>query len=180
MAYRKEALMNRQQAFGLVELLMVLVLLGIIFGVAVPSFGNLLERTRQNAEVDQLVDAINLARGTAITRNKVLSLCAGNDLCDGSARWRQQILIFLDDNRNGQRDAGEVLLRQLQLPAGLNWNWSNSRSQKHLAFLPSGLTHRLNGTFTLCQGERAIRDVVISVTGRVRFRTPANSDDCAQ
>lgn len=168
-----------QRAFTLVELIITIAILGVLLGIAVPSFGSLIERNQQTSATHELLSALNHARGLAVTRRELVSICAGADSCSQSANWEQSILIFSDPNRNGQLDAGERLHQAVTIPGQYRWNWSNFRSKTFMSFKASGLTDSLNGTFTLCHGSDAQQRVVIGVTGRLRTESPKNNSACS-
>lgn len=170
---------TRQRAFSLVELIVTFAILSVLLGIAVPSFGSLIERNQQTSASHELLSALNHARGLAVTRREFVSLCAGADNCSTSANWEQNILIFTDPNRNGQLDAGEHLHRAVTIPEEYHWNWSNFRSKTFMTFKASGLTDSLNGTYTLCHGTDAKQRIVISITGRLRSESPKDNSACS-
>ena len=164
--------------FTLIELLVRLAILAILLGIGVPAFDKAIASSRRLTYVNQLVADLNFARSQAITRSQMISLCAGEQACNGSSRWSGRILIFLDANLNGQFDAGDDLLQISELPTSLEWSWSNFRNQPHMSFTPDGTTHSLNGTFTLCRDTSALRTVVTNITGRVRLGLPDDDSRC--
>lgn len=167
-----------QRAFTLIELLTTIAILSVLLGIAVPSFASLIERNQQTAATHDLLAALNQARGLAITRRELVSLCAGINDCNASANWEQSIFIFSDPNQNGQFDAGEHLHRVVTLPDRYRWNWNNFRSRTFMTFKANGMTDSLNGTYTLCSGNEAIQRLVINITGRLRTESPENHNAC--
>lgn len=173
--------MNRTcpRAFTLIELLVTIAVLGTLIGVAAPSFSSLIERNQQTTTTHDLLTALSHARGLAINRRQLVSLCSGVDSCEESANWENAILIFSDTNRNGQFDPGEQLHRVVTLPNRYRWNWNNFRSRTFMSFKANGTTNSLNGTYTLCSGSEAIQQVVINITGRLRTRSPEDNSACS-
>jgi len=172
--------MNRslQRAFTLVELLTAIAILSVLLGITVPSFSALIERNQQKSATHELLAALHHARGLAITRREFVSICAGTDKCSSSANWKQNILIFSDPNQNGQFDADEQLHRVVTLVDRYHWNWNNFRSKTFMTFKANGTTDSLNGTYTLCSGNKAIQRLVINITGRLRTESPQNHNAC--
>lgn len=164
--------------FTLIELLVALAVLAILLGIGVPVFGKAVASSRQLTSVNQLVADLNFARSHAITRGRMITLCAGEQACNGSPRWSGRILIFLDANQNGQFDAGDDLVQISELSTSLEWSWSNFRNQPYMSFAPDGTTHSLNGTFTLCRDTSALRTIVINITGRMRLDLPDDDSRC--
>lgn len=168
-----------QRAFTLIELLITIAILSILLGIAVPSFGSLIERNQRTTTTHDLLSALSYARGLAINRRELVSLCAGVNSCEASANWEQSILLFSDPNRNGQFDAGEQLHRVVTLPNHHRWNWSNFRSRTFMTFKANGTTDSLNGTYTLCSGGEAIQQLAINITGRLRTKSPKDNSACS-
>lgn len=170
--------MKKKHGHTLVELMLCLLIGGIMLGLALPSFSTLLESSEQAQLTNQLLGHLHYARGTAVLEKVTVALCAGQTQCDDAASWQRQILIFVDKNTNGQLDPDERVLRQELLPAGYSWQWSNFRQRPHALFDPDGTTHALNGTFTLCKHGTAMRQIVISLSGRPRTQSPSSSAHC--
>jgi type IV fimbrial biogenesis protein FimT len=173
--------MNRTclRAFTLIELLITTAVFSVLLSIAVPSLGSLMERNQQTTTTHDLLTALSHARGLAINRRELVSLCAGIDSCEASANWEKTIFIFSDPNRNGQFDAGEQLHRVVTLPDRYRWNWSNFRSKTFMSFKANGTTNSLNGTYTLCSGSEAIQQLAINITGRLRTRSPKDNSACS-
>jgi type IV fimbrial biogenesis protein FimT len=171
-------LLTNQRAYSLLELLTTLCVMALVLGFASPSLATLLQQNRQTDSINQMHAHLNYAREKAISSRSVVSLCTGSNTCEDTRIWAKHILVFQDSNRNGQLDQGETLLKVATIDASHRWNWTNFRQQKHMAFKPNGTTDSLNGTFTLCETSRAIRTVVINITGRAKLETPVNSDKC--
>jgi type II secretion system protein H len=66
--------MNKVKGFTLIELLIVLVLIGLITGMAMLSMGTADPRDQQKLEADRLVKLLELASQEAIARGEVLGL----------------------------------------------------------------------------------------------------------
>ncbi len=166
------------RAFTLIELLVTVAVLSVLLGIAIPSFRSLVERHHRSTASLDLLEALNHARGLAVTRRERISLCAGIDICNASADWEDGIIIFSDPNQNGTLDAGEQLHRVTTLPDEYHWNWSNFRSRTFMTYKANGTTDSLNGTYTLCSRGEAIQQLVINITGRLRTRSPEGNGAC--
>jgi type IV fimbrial biogenesis protein FimT len=66
--------MNRVRGFTLVELLVVLTVLGIMLGIAVPSFKNFIASQRVKSASYELSTSMLLARSEAIKRNTTVTI----------------------------------------------------------------------------------------------------------
>lgn len=169
---------QNQHAQTLPELLVTLSILAILIGFVTPAVGSLLQKNRHISEINQLHASLNFARSMAIQTRTMVSLCAGEQSCEGSRNWQGRILIFIDKNRNGVLDDNEQLLKAVDINPRHRWHWSNFRQQPYMSFRPDGMTHSLNGTFTLCDQQLAIRGLVINITGRAITSQQADPDKC--
>ncbi|MBO7007670.1 MAG: GspH/FimT family pseudopilin [Pseudomonadales bacterium] len=68
--------MRAEKGYTLVEVLMVVVIIGIGFSIAVPSFQGMQERNRLVTQTNDLVAAIGLARSEANRRGAPVTLMA--------------------------------------------------------------------------------------------------------
>ena len=95
-----EELRNKEEGFTLVELLAVIVILGIIVAIAIPAIGNVIEKTRTNAdeaEVEMIVDAARLYY--TIEKDGVISEVSTETLIDEG---------YLEERSDGDAQDGTV------------------------------------------------------------------------
>ena len=64
-----------QKGFSLVELLVVVAILGVLAGLAAPSFTSLIRSNRLTAAANDLLGAVALARSEALKRAQRVVLC---------------------------------------------------------------------------------------------------------
>lgn len=105
--------------FTLLEALVVLAVLGVLLGLAVPTLKNLQAKHQLQAQAEVLLGSLLLARSEAIRRQQPITLCPHADqMCDLNAPWQKGWLVFVDANHNARRDEGETLLEVREpLPA---------------------------------------------------------------
>jgi type IV fimbrial biogenesis protein FimT len=100
--------MRRQSGFTLLELMVVLAIAAIIFGMAVPSFMQLSIRNRIVGYTNDFIGTVNFARSEAIRRAVPVSICPTNDgaTCGGS--WSTGWIVFAnaDGDSPAEVDAG--------------------------------------------------------------------------
>lgn len=171
--------MDREQGFSLVELIIVLAIIAITLNVALPPFKSAVDRGRLAEAVSLFVGALHYARDSAVIGRELVSVCAGQVSCTGSQNWQSDLLIFNDQNKNGQFDNNETLLRKIATPPDFSVHWSNFRNASYLQYESDGTTRALNGTFTLCHENQPRMQVVINLTGRVRTQAPGASAKCS-
>ena len=89
---------KKQKAFTLIEVLVTLVILGIVLGLAIPSFTKQMTNNSSLTLGSDLVAAINFARQEAVKRGKRVSLCPSIDgaSCLTSDDWAKGWLVFED------------------------------------------------------------------------------------
>jgi type IV fimbrial biogenesis protein FimT len=162
--------MERPRGFTLPELAFAVAIAAGMLGWAVPTFRDFQRNAARTREVNQFLQAVYLARGEAIKRNGVVSLCPSLDgaACGPSGTpWHRGWLMFVNLDRDSPavRDAGEDLLQAYAPWSGGSIN-ANRATLSFRAFGQSGVT----ATFAFCddRGDPAARAVIISQTGRPR------------
>jgi type IV fimbrial biogenesis protein FimT len=134
--------------FTLLETLVVLALLGVLVGLAVPTVKAVSDRHQLQAQAEGLFSSLVLARSEALRRQHTVTLCprAGQS-CDASSTWQQGWLVFVDANRNGRRDEGETLIeaREAMPPAVLIGVTSTVKA--YFSYGPEGRSMATSGAF---------------------------------
>ncbi len=177
-----------QQAFSLLELVVVAALAAVLAAMAIPSMSRMLGEQRAASRANALLGSLQLARAEAIKHNGRVVLCKSSDGLDCSATggWEQGWIVFRDTNNNAKRDLGEPVLQHHagaaqglaltgNLPVGTYVSFSASGTAK----LSSGAFQA--GTFTLCPAPNSrisVRKIVLAATGRARLQ-PGSESDCA-
>jgi len=162
--------------FTVVELLCSLTIIAIISAIAAPSLGQMLEQNQQTQSTNQFLSAIHFARSNAVYAQSLTTICSGQAKCSSSTQWAGSLMVFSDSNGNGQLDTDEHILRLETLADTHSWRWN--RRNSYLQFEPDGTTRAQNGTFTLCKDGKPLRQVVVSLSGRVRTQEPAKQAAC--
>lgn len=163
----------RSDADGLtlVELLVVIAVSAILFGIAVPAFSGLMQSTRLTGQINTLVSDLNFSRSEAVKRMRRVILCksANQSTCDADAHWDDGWIIFPDRNGDGLRDREEPLLRSRgPLPDGYTIRFLSFHTSNYVRYYPDGHTAN-TGTFTFCspRGPEYAKAVII-YRGRLR------------
>jgi prepilin-type N-terminal cleavage/methylation domain-containing protein len=138
-----------RQGFSLVEMMLVLAVLGLLFGIALPRISGALDHIEVWAAANHLAAAHQRARIMAITRSQVLVLTI--EAASLAIRPRgQAVPLWSEPGPAATRVA-------LEGPA------------HQFTFSPEGLTFGLsNATLRLSRGA-ASRTIVISRLGRIRI-----------
>ena len=169
------SLSARQPGFTLIEFLIALAVLGLLLGVALPSFGNAVEKARSTDTKGALLASITRAvNRSAITGTRAV-LCPSPDGqgCANGPDWSGGWIGFLDRNANRERDPGEtLLLAEAALPGKVRLH--STRGRTRIVFQGNGGNAGSNVTFTLCDGRGPAHaeTVVLNNRGRLRYGTP--------
>ena len=159
----------RNQGFTFFELILTIALIGIVLGIAVPSFSATIARQKQRVEIDALFHAIHQARKESIMRRKVVSICPsvdGKD-CAQSRDWSSGWLMFENKDRDSppRVDGGEPILKRHNVGQGVRITANRKGFTLRATFLRA-----TNGTFVFCDQLQRIspKALVVSYTGRPR------------
>lgn len=163
--------------YTLIEMLLVLGIVTTVGAYALPSLHMTLLRSTATATINEMMGILETSRYLAMSSRMPVTVCAVQDgQCNG--RWRNEILVFQDRNRNGMHDAGEVQRYHSRvLGRGFWLVWRPFRNSPHLTWAQNGQTDSMNGTFTLCHSSRRnelLRQLVINRVGRVRLVRPVS------
>ncbi|MTW21807.1 GspH/FimT family pseudopilin [Allochromatium palmeri] len=155
----------RMRGVTLLELLIVIAILGLLLGVALPAMQDLIERNRLKAAAHALAEDLQWARSEAIKRNRPLgfSIDTGH-WCYGVAPEESGC-----DCRRTPGVAGSCSLKRVLGDAFPGVRLESTLSLTR--FEPRRAT-AINGSLTLTSPSGSSLKVVLSRLGRVRFCTP--------
>ena len=157
------------QGFSLLGHLIVILIIGITFSVALPGLGEFRSRNTAIAHSQSFQHLLKYTRSLAIMAQKPVSLCSSEDGSTCTRRiFAKQFIVFRDSNKNYQRDEEEKIIRLLDLREGAwHYRWKAFRRKPAITFFANGLTYD-NGTFNLCSGKYLQAKLVLSRSGRTR------------
>ena len=139
---------SQLRGFTLVELMITIAILAILLGLAVPSFRNLIVSNRITGHANELIASLQIARSEAIRNNARVVVCASTDAstCTGGPAWLNGWIVFVDTDRNGNRNGAETVLRSGTIRAGtLVVNSAAIGNTGSIVFRSDGLAHLANG-----------------------------------
>lgn len=97
------------------ELIIVMVLIGILVAIGVPSFRSVTTSSRMSAESNALLGDMQYARAEAAREGQSITVCISKNQtsCDsGSTSWQEGWIVFTDINSDQAVDnAGDTVLR---------------------------------------------------------------------
>lgn len=158
----------------LIELMMILAVLGILIGGIVPSFTDLLERTRSYQITRQLFSTLNYARIEATNYRDDVIVCSPNTKKQCSSKWKDNIVVFVDHNANTRLDPTDTKLRTLSLHLRENEtiSWLSFGNKPYLRYTPEGTTAFQSGRFYYCSHSQSPRnnvEIIVYRSGRARL-----------
>jgi type IV fimbrial biogenesis protein FimT len=166
--------------FTLVELLVVLAIVAVLLGTAIPSFRGVIRSAKLSSATDSLFSSLLMARSEAAKRHARVVLCKSADgsNCTTRGGWEQGWIVFHDANNNGLRDPGEDVVSRVNAMAGEMRFSGNLNVAKYVSYAPTGETKLASGAFqagtiTLCSASstsQEARQIVLSSVGRPRVQ----------
>ena len=163
----------------LVELLTVVSIVSISIALASPSLNAFVQKNRITTQLNNLARAISLARGSAVTLNKVVTLCRSTHLKQCEGDWHLGMILFVDHNQDHIVNGKDYYLTKFEkFPKGDEIFWRAFRNKQYLQMSPLGFTRFQNGTFTYCpkEGLEYARGIILNAAGRIRFTKDKDGD----
>lgn len=162
-----------------IEFMITLAVAAVLLSIAMPSMGSFIQETRITAMSNQLVAHLQYARQEAVFRRSHVTACPGDpDIgCGGHNRWDQGWIVFIDDNRSGQPDHEQDIIRVVASDDRMRMH---SAGRHRVRFQPHGGAYGSNLTIRVCdETHRATpRAVIVSNPGRVRVEREISLNEC--
>ena len=171
--------MKKKTGFTLIELLMVISIMAILLGVALPSFSNLLERKKVSSNVQRLIQTLQMSRLKSITDNVKVTICPVNKSLNCASDWSKGYISFVDADGDRQYNGDDQLLFQFYSEDEKSrLSWRAFGHKKSLQWLETGITNHQNGSFEFCYNDdlKLARGLYITKAGRVRYSKDSNGD----
>ncbi|HMB74011.1 MAG TPA: GspH/FimT family pseudopilin [Gammaproteobacteria bacterium] len=166
---------HSESGLTLFELMLAITIVGILLGVAVPSFTTAMRNSQQIAVANELLSSMHFAREMAIRRNARVTMCPSSSGTNCQAvTWDQGWLVFVDTDGDGTVDGDEPV----ELVAGLSGLESITTAEfgNAIIYRPNGramgATVATNiGQMVLCdqRGAEHARVAIIGMSGRPRI-----------
>ena len=166
--------------FSLVESMIVVAILAILAGLALPGFQDLLRRQRTAAAMHLLSTELALARNTAISRRTPVTLCPsrGDGRCRSDPDWSEGWLLYRDPNRSTQPTSPDDILRETRQPLHASMQAHSTAGRVRIRYQPDGRSGGSNVTLRICSGGMLHGEVVVNNAGRPRNRRLPGTAPC--
>jgi type IV fimbrial biogenesis protein FimT len=156
--------------FALIELLVVLTLLGIILSIAVPGWSILVEKSRKQTVISELVNLFNVSRNIAIQRQLPVTICPIDPTTKKCSKdWSLPVTAFADPQRHRELTSSTEIIRVSPPPSeGLLIGGTGIR--RYFGFRPNGMAVEAIGNVTWCADDNDARKAVqlrINMGGRL-------------
>jgi len=156
--------MRNNSGFTLIELAVIIAIVGVLAGIAVPNFVGWLPKYRLNSSIADIQALVQNARLRAVKENAHVAVLfdPDNDGLDGD------YLAFVDNNSDWNMDAGEALVARGEISPGIritDVNYTNDR----FSFNSRGLCIEGSGSVTLSNSKGKTKTVKIEMTGSSRI-----------
>lgn len=153
--------------FTVIDLLITLAIMSLLFASAVPNMDSIIAKLESQHVAREVYQSLQVARQHAVTSGKTVSICGSSRQGRCLLKDFDHIQVFLDNNRNKQRDDDEELITLLNLDMR-----GSLRLNAHTA-----LKYQSNGSsytpasFIYCPGKSIhkpfIKRITVSFSGRV-------------
>jgi type IV fimbrial biogenesis protein FimT len=174
---RQNSTITRQNGVTILELLIVVAIVGILAGVAIPGFREMIGRMSANTAARSLAGTFSLARSEAVKRGTNISICPssiGTDCETGS--WSSGWIVFLDangdaDGDTGSIDVGDTIIRVYEPLSGMDLTVAPATDLVEYDNRGYG-SNAAAMTFTICpldENNDNARVVEMSLSGRARI-----------
>ena len=172
--------MRKLRGVTLPELLIVMVIVGILATLAVPSFQRLIQANAITSGVDMFMADLRYTRSESIKRGGGVVMCRSdapekaNPTCGTGSKlgWQSGWIIFHDLNNNGKKTATETLLRVQAPLTGID-SIAEPGAATALKFSPTGRLSLNSSTHLQFGGNKTPTDlqrlVCINLSGRARI-----------
>lgn len=156
----------------ILELVVVVAVVAVLLGVAVPSFVGMTQTNRVAGEINALSGDLQFARAEAIKEGLPVTICTSSNgsSCLGSNNWSTGWIVFSDANGTQTVDVGDTVLRK-QIPWTSSDSFSADNSIAAVTYSRDGFAMALPGTVTWKLHTQplnaaASRCVAVNIAGR--------------
>jgi len=153
---------GKQGGFTLIEVMIVIVIIGIMTGIAVPAFSEWRERQAVRSAAQALLSQMKQARVLALAENRSVSI----DFCDGTVRdgW---VLDSTSPGVSCDPCATLSCTENLISLSQFSGNLSLTTDKDPITFFSRGTAS--NGTVTFSSGSSS-QGVTVNIIGRARLQ----------
>lgn len=165
---------SNQQAFTIIEMMLVVALIALLTIWISPSFTQFLDRNKLTSEVNIMNSQLQLAKSTAASQFTYVVFCPTQNRKTCSGNWQDNIILFIDTNHNGEVDEADEILSTYQINPSVQIQANRTR----ITFSPINTAGTTAVTITLCVNNNFKKNLIISNVGRIRLETSTDKIGC--
>lgn len=171
---------SSNSGFTLIELLISISIIAITLNLAIPTFDEIIDRSKVSANIQRLTQILQSSRLKAISTNNRVTLCpiGSNNICGND--WSTGYMSFVDNNGDRQyNDDDELLSLYYSEDEKISLSWRAFGYKNSLQWTGTGITNHQNGSFELCYDNKADKSRALFLTkaGRIRHSKDTDGDD---
>jgi type IV fimbrial biogenesis protein FimT len=166
---------KQQKGVTLIELMITVSIVAIILAFVGPSIQSILIKNRIVAEINEISSLIQYARHHAIDEQAQVVVCPSADYSECSEDWNDPKIVFIDDDDNNIRGAGEELLVSI---AATSETTLMTNTTDTIKFSGTGEANQ-STEILLCHkdGEaKYARSLSVTLQGRVKMSTDSDKN----
>jgi len=154
----------------LVELMVVIAIISISLIISVPLTTEFVQHQQKEATRNAFLAAFRFARSSAIEHRSLITACTLSPSGTCADTWGNTISVFRDGNGNASMDAGDTLIRSMEIDLSQWSQASRPAGRAHFQWNNLGLSHGTAGSIELCslREETDRFAIIVSFPGRVR------------
>ena len=146
----------KNSGFTLMELMIVIAIIAIMAGIAIPNFLGWLPEKRLAAGAQDILQGLQKSRSKAIMTNR--RVVVDFDTAANS------FTAFVDENADGALDAGELTIADRTMPAGINLTTNLVGAVTAVTFDNQGIP-TTSGTMTVQNSSGNDQDIRLYLSG---------------
>ena len=167
------------EGFTLGELLVVLALFALLTAQLLPDLSTVTDSNRLYTVANEFSQQLQLARNSAIQRNRKVTLCKSADStqCSTSVEWEDGWILFENIDGDGNVDSSDTVLQSHSpLPIGMTLRGVGNFKNR-ITYKPTGDSTSFSRMVFCNDGTLTDAQVIyISSTGRIRIATDEDGD----
>jgi type IV fimbrial biogenesis protein FimT len=179
-----------QAGVTLIELLIVVILVGILMSIGVPSYRYVTTSNRTSTEINSLLGDLQYARSEAARQGQYVTVCVAQSTnpaspscaAAGTDTWQNGWVIFGDLNNDGTVDANDPVMR-IQNAISSGDTLVSGPATSTITFNRDGFAHLGNATTTITLHDSTSNSLYsrcldVTQAGMMTTRTQSSSPSC--
>lgn len=170
---------KNQAGFTLAEAIVAISILAILASFAAPNWNSFVDRSRQQAIIENLHSLFAYARWTAASNRTLITVCPLSDQNVCLDQWNKPISVFIDSDNDKRPPASGEILRRFDLELSSFNLRSRTGGRGYFQFDTKGMSPGSMGSLLLCPREPKLGTMSympINIAGRFRVEFDRDAD----